>query len=245
MGQLTQVKITSFGITHTGNIRDCNEDAFLIADDKYLWAVADGMGGHEQGRVASQSIVEALATYRPLHLLGNSIRNMATLLQSVNTKLITRANKKPDTIIGSTIALLLIKGLYCVSVWAGDSRIYRYRNGVLKQITRDHSEAEILLEAGVAPEEIAEIPYAEGITRAVGADDILQLETRILEIQTNDIFLLCSDGLYKELADTEIAQIIGKGGVEDAAQRLMATALKRQGRDNITIILVKLKFAKE
>ena len=245
MGQLTQARIASFGITHTGNIRSHNEDAFLIADDAHLWAVADGMGGHEQGQVASRGIVEALATYRPAHLLGTSIRNIAALLQSVNTELIIRANKKPDTIIGSTLSLLLIKGLYCVSVWAGDSRIYRYRNGTLKQITRDHSEAEILLEAGVEPEEIAAVPYAESITRAVGVDDILQLETRILEIQADDIFLICSDGLYKELTDTEIAQIIGKGSMENVAQQLLATALERQGRDNITIVLIKVKFVKE
>ena len=242
MGQLTQTRITSFGITHTGNIRSHNEDAFLVADNEQLWVVADGMGGHQSGEVASQMIVEALATYRSAPLLGTSIRKIAMLLQSVNQELIAQANKKPDTIIGSTIALLLIKGRYCVSAWAGDSRIYRYRNGVLKQITRDHSETEILLEAGVTPEEIAEIPYAEGITRAVGADEILQLESRILEIHTNDIFLLCSDGLYKELTDTEIGQIIEKGIVEDAVQQLLAAALKRQGRDNITVVLVKVEF---
>ena len=241
MGRLVCQQTRSEGVTNTGNIRSHNEDAFINLDQQQLWAVADGMGGHQSGEVASRMIVDALATYRATPLLGKNIRQITSLLQAVNQQLVELADNDADKIIGSTIAILLLHGRYCAALWAGDSRVYRYRKGLLKQITRDHSEAELLRDAGITPEEISNLPYAESITRAVGADTFLQLEAQIQEIQAGDIYLLCSDGLYKELDETDMAQIMSANDIKTSIQQLLATALKRQGRDNITIVVIEIQ----
>lgn len=229
----------SYGVTHTGNMREKNEDALLTLDGQKIWAVADGMGGHEAGDIASQCVVKQLMKYRATPLLGKNVRQIAQRLQSANNSLFEKASPEEDRFTGSTICVLLAHYRHCVFMWAGDSRIYRFRNGHLRQLTWDHSVAAELIEGGANKEEVDRLPNSGAITRAVGADAHLDLELRMHNFEHGDIYLLCSDGLYKELSDSEIADTIAACSPEECANTLLNTALRRQGRDNITILVVK------
>jgi protein phosphatase len=239
MGELSKNGWTSTGVTHTGNVRERNEDAFLTCDNQSLWAVADGMGGHDAGDVASQMIVQHLKNYHATPLLGRNVRQVSQLLQSVNKLLIQKAASVKDSIIGSTVCVLLVHRQHCVFLWAGDSRIYRLRNGRFQQVTQDHSEAEELIEKGATIEEVSYLPNSEAITRAVGSDISLNLEIKMQAFERGDIYLLCSDGLYKELSEPEIADEVSAYSLSEGVNKLLDTALQRRGRDNITIVEVQ------
>lgn len=239
MGKLNANVWVSSGVTHTGNIREQNEDALLTLDAQRLWAVADGMGGHDAGDMASQCIVQHLMEYQATPLLGKNVRQITQLLQSVNHILFEQASPQEDRIIGSTVCALLAHCQHCVFLWAGDSRIYRFRQGHLRQITRDHSEAAELIEGGATKEQVALLPHSEAITRAVGAYIHVDLELRMLASEPGDLYLLCSDGLYKELSDNEITETVSTYPMEECTDKLLDAALRRRGRDNITIMLVK------
>jgi protein phosphatase len=243
MGKLNANVWVSSCVTHTGNIREQNEDAFLTLDTQQLWAVADGMGGHDDGNIASQSIVQYLMEYRATPLLGKNVRQVTQRLQSVNQLLCKKAAPVEDRIIGSTICVLLAHCRHCVFLWAGDSRIYRFRSGHLRQITRDHSEAGELMDSGATKEEVDRVPNSEAITRAVGANIHLNLELRMQNLEPGDLYLLCSDGLYKELSDSEIADTIATYSMGKCADKLLNVALRRRGRGNITIMFVKNRHA--
>ncbi len=239
MGKLGKSVWLSAGVSHTGNIRERNEDAFLTCDRQKLWGVADGMGGHDAGDVASQMIIQHLRQYRATPLLGRNVRQVTQLLQSANELLIQKAASENNSIIGSTVCVLLAHHQHCVFLWAGDSRIYRLRNGYFQQVMQDHSEAEELIEAGATKEEVSRLPNGEAITRAVGSDRHLNLEIKMQAFERGDIYLLCSDGLYKELSGPEIADRISAYSLSEGVNTLLDTALQRRGRDNITVVEVQ------
>jgi protein phosphatase len=224
-----------------GKVRSHNEDALLDRPDLGLWAVADGMGGHSAGDLASHMIVEAL---EGLQTQGESLGSLAGdidhRLQQVNLRLQQESKRRGDGIIGSTVAVLLAHEEYCIYLWAGDSRIYLYRRGSLKQLTRDHNQVEEQLEGkfgGSHPSDTASI--ANYITRAVGAGTSLELDAEIIEPRIGDRFLLCSDGLNKELADSEIAATLAHRPLQEAAATLLAASLERGATDNVSLILVE------
>jgi protein phosphatase len=224
-----------------GKVRNLNEDALLDRPDLGLWAVADGMGGHTAGDLASRSIVKALETIQPK---GESLGGLATeinhRLQQVNDRLLQESKRRGSGIIGSTVVVLLAHQGYCLYLWAGDSRLYLYRRGTLKQLSRDHSQVEEQLE-GVFGEDRHQrsASIANYITRAVGAGDMLELEAEMIEPCEGDCFLLCSDGLNKELADAEIAAVLERYPLPDAATKLCDQCLERGASDNISLILVQ------
>lgn len=238
MGQLTQRQWNACGITNKGNVRSHNEDAFLNLPQQTLWMVADGMGGHTAGDVASNMLVDDLQDYSSTPLLGRNIRYLRQRFRKVNDKLVELAGDDESNVIGCTVAALILQRNCSVCLWAGDSRIYRYRNGILKQITRDHSELDELLDKGVPLEEALRSPYAQTITRAVGAASMLAVEAQIVEILDDDVYLLCSDGLNKELTDEEISAVLAGYTPADSVQVMLGMALRRKGQDNITIMTV-------
>jgi serine/threonine protein phosphatase PrpC len=137
------------------------------------------------------------------------------------------------------VAALLAVGGYAISAWAGDSRVYRLRGGVLEQVSRDHSEVEELIDQGVLSRATAEDhPAANVITRAVGGAEDLYLDLELLQLQNLDRFLLCSDGLYKELTEQEIAVLLADGDCKEACSQLLGTALSRKCTDNVTALVV-------
>lgn len=241
MNQPTLLIWNSMGKSHVGNVRQINEDACLDLPEIGLWVVADGMGGHESGDTASRMIVEDLQQIEPPTSLDEFIDRVRDGLQSVNRKLREESARRGNKTIGSTVVALIAFGHRCACVWAGDSRIYLLRDGALARLTRDHSEVEELVEMGILrPEDAESSPHANIITRAVGGDDTLDLDTREGELRHGDTYVLCSDGLYKELSEDEIERLSAEGDSESVANRLLNLALSRGARDNVTVLVVQI-----
>lgn len=229
--------------THVGLRRKLNEDGHVARPEVGLWAVADGMGGHQAGDVASRMVVEALAAVRRqpsgFALLG-ALRDALT---EVNGALLTRAAamaKGKGAVIGSTVASLIVHEDHYACVWAGDSRAYLLRGGLMMRLTHDHSLIQELIDTGQLDEEEARRRRISNIiTRAVGAADRLELEESHGDIKPGDLFLLCSDGLTGLVDDAEIRDILAVFDPEAAADRLLALTLERGARDNVTLMLVR------
>lgn len=221
--------------THPGLRRKLNEDALLCQPDKALWAVADGMGGHEAGEIASGMIVDALGG-----LEDASGEQAATTLEQVNTALVRlAADQYQERTIGSTAVVLSIKAGTYSCLWVGDSRGYLLRNGALRQLTRDHSLVQDLVDAGMLEAAEAEShPNANVVTRAVGAAHQLSVDTVRDVVLPGDLFLLASDGLTKVVSSEELCALMKQDGLDSIADSLIETTLARGAPDNVTIILV-------
>ena len=234
--------ITWHSASHSdmGRVRHVNEDAFLDSQEQRLWVVADGMGGHEEGELASQSIVEALSRTGEHARISEFVNDVEDRLLDVHESLVSRAVTRQAGIIGSTVAVLLAQGHFAVCLWAGDSRVYRYRDGALKQITQDHSLVEELVKnGGLQRDEAESHPDANVINRAIGADQDLCLDVELLKLHDDDRYLICSDGLYKEVNQDEIAEYMRVGDCTTICNTLVALALERGANDNVTVVVVK------
>lgn len=231
----------SHGISVVGHRRKINEDAFLERPESGLWMVADGMGGHHAGDMASRSLAEAMGAVEGSDSLDILAGRVSQGIKDVNAHLHRLASESTEgQIIGSTVVALVARGLSCVAIWAGDSRLYRYRAGQLEQLTCDHSLMDELIRAGLmTPEEALLDGSANIITRAVGAESQLNLESFHFEAEPGDLYLLCSDGLAKELEPKEIAAFLESKDLPGSAQDLIDAALARGGRDNITVLLAR------
>jgi protein phosphatase len=220
--------------------RKLNEDACLELSTRAIWAVADGMGGHAAGDYASHSIVEALATLPEPVSLSDAVSAIQQCLQGVNDRLTREARKRREKVIGSTAVVLQAFGPHAVIVWAGDSRAYRFRQDRLQQLTCDHSQVEELVAQGLITRQQAQrYPGSNVITRAVGVMDPLELDTEMIDIHEDDIFLLCSDGLYNEVSDSEIREALSAGDCQYSCRVLVERALARGARDNVTVVVVR------
>ena len=230
----------SHAISVVGHRRQRNEDALLERPDIGLWAVADGMGGHQAGEVASQAIIDALAQVRFGQDHATNVASVRSRLCEVNKDLNAMAEaRSTDAIIGSTVVVLVASAKQASFVWAGDSRLYRLRTGILEQLTTDHSVQADEVTHSFGRNEF-QWPPSSAITRAVGADIDLKLEQAECEILPGDKFLLCSDGLDKELKGNEIRAILDAGDFQTAAEVLIDNALERGARDNVTVIVVQI-----
>jgi serine/threonine protein phosphatase PrpC len=224
--------------THPGNRRKSNEDAVLVCPALGLWAVADGMGGHSAGDLASRAITEALATAEPRRTLAEMVDQVDDLLCDVNHRL--RAHGSTylrGRTIGSTVVTLVVGDHVGVALWAGDSRLYRLRHGVLTQITRDHNPIGDLLDDGLITEQTAFARETNVVTRAVGGHGELFLDVAVFDICLGDTFLLCTDGLYRELNHQQIRDLLDEASVDESAMRLVAECLASGGRDNVSVVV--------
>jgi protein phosphatase len=225
--------------TNIGTVRKVNEDHYLQAPDATVWCVADGMGGHARGDVASQMITQQLQRLISQCESAPLVPQIISCIQSVNNHLVT-LSKVHNKIIGSTVAVLLFENQKAHCIWAGDSRIYRLRNKQIQRITRDHSQVEDMIDEGlIKPEEAESHPNSNIITRAVGASSELELEIRSYELELSDKFILCSDGLNNVLSDDELEQYLLTTPLNELTATLIETALARQARDNITVLVVE------
>ena len=234
---------TSFGISDVGKARKHNEDSMLDRPEVGLWVVADGMGGHAAGDVASQMIVSSLKKVHEGVTLNRYIDDIEDRLIKVNQQLIEKANaSKKKSTIGSTVVAMLAYDKYCIYIWAGDSRLYRLRDSEIRQMTTDHSQVEQYVERGlISREEAAVHPHGNMITRAVGATDDLFLDMDIQEMEVNDRYLLCSDGLTKHIMDLELEEILHEeGDPEQTCRTLIDLTLERGAGDNVTAIVVDI-----
>lgn len=227
--------------THVGTVRRRNEDAVLERAEIGLWAVADGAGGHERGDYASSRIIAALRHLDRAHSGLSLVEEVKGSLSEVNRDVRAKAATiGPNALIGSTVAVLLIWDDQCCCLWAGDSRLYRMRAGQLRQLTRDQSHVQDLVDRGeILPEAAPAHPMANIVTNLIGAFDRLVLEERHDRLEPGDILLLCSDGLSGALRDAEIAGILTGSRLTAAADRLIEQALDRGARDNVSAVVVE------
>jgi serine/threonine protein phosphatase PrpC len=235
-----------------GLVRQGNEDNFYVASgDKdiqkkgVLVGVADGMGGHNAGEVASQVAVETLATYYDMDVPGEDVeRVLADMIRLANDRIIQLSNSSTDLQgLGTTLTALLLRSTDAVVAHVGDCRIYLFRDGVLSQLTLDHSLVQEAVREGIlTPEQARVHPQRNIITRALGTQDTLDVDSLTVKVQPGDLFMLSSDGLHGLLEDYEIEEIIANGGneLDQISQDLVQTALDEGGNDNVTVILVKV-----
>jgi protein phosphatase len=233
---------TSASRSHPGRVRRVNEDACLDQSQHGLWAVADGMGGHTLGDFASGLAIQGLMDLPATEDLEERVNDARERLQEVNRRLRGEALRREVPLIGTTVAALLTAGNLCSCLWAGDSRIYLYRARRLKQLTRDHSHLEAARSRHVSSsDDTLDRPRANLITRALGAEDVLEIDRITLKLFDGDIFLLCTDGLSNELNEVSIKQALLPGVCSLACEALVGMALQREARDNITAVVVRVE----
>lgn len=223
--------------TDVGRVREINEDGYLAGS--LVFAVADGMGGHDAGEVASSIAIEALRERG--FQLEDPIGEIRAAFSDINSRIHERARTDPTCAgMGTTLTLLIFRGQEAYVGHVGDSRLYVLRDGGLKQLTEDHSIVWELVRHGEITEEEARFhPHRNIITRALGTFPSVEPDVFGLEVLKGDTFLLCTDGLSSELEGREIAEILSKSpSPEEAPSRLVEAALRRGGADNITAVVV-------
>jgi protein phosphatase/serine/threonine-protein phosphatase Stp1 len=233
------IAFRSFAATDTGRVRKHNEDAYADCTDIALWAVADGAGGHQAGEVASAMLVAALRTIPASLTAEDVLAQLRMRVSAVHAALRTEAAARGADAMASTIVILLVRGTHFLCLWSGDSRVYLLRDGLLRQLTRDHSLVQDLVDSGAITEAQAEShPQANVITRAIGApDDTGELDKVTGRVHPLDRFLLCSDGVSKVLdADTISAHLMAD--YANPALAMIHLAMEHGSRDNVTALIV-------
>jgi protein phosphatase len=246
---------TGHGLTDLGRKRQSNEDAFFFDDKLGLYVVADGMGGHAAGEVASREAVDTL--YGMVKTGVGKLRALVDPVSDQDTRAACRLMEaavqaatyfvfsiaeidRDKSGMGTTISALLVLGDYAITAQVGDSRIYLVREETVEQLTEDHTLIAWQLKQGlITPQEAARSPHKNVITRAVGNREYVQVDTRALPIAAGMRFLLCSDGLHGYLRDEDIPRTVALGG-KKAVKRFVDLANERGGKDNITAVLLEL-----
>jgi protein phosphatase len=228
--------------TDRGLVREGNEDAVATFPEYGLVVLADGMGGHCSGEVASQLAVETIGT---LMLMSEGDVVLRSVVEAANTAIIQAIEDSPEYEgMGTTLAMAMFKSRRIHFAHVGDSRIYRFRSGRLEQLTRDHSIIQELVDQGLF--ESAEEARGAGvknniITRGLGITREVDVEEGVDDVQTEDIYLICSDGLSDMVPDPVIEETLGKGGegLSDLCGKLLDLAIRNGGSDNVSLILVR------
>jgi serine/threonine protein phosphatase PrpC len=233
----------SAGFTDPGRKRRRNEDSFVI--DPPLFAVADGMGGAQAGEVASRLAAAAFREFHDADRLEPEER-VAAIIQEANRRIYERAEGDAQVSgMGTTITAALVTDEGLVIGHVGDSRAYRLRGGAFEQLTDDHSLVADLVRSGrLTPEEADTHPQRSVITRALGTDPEVDVDTFAVGVEEGDLFLLCSDGLTTMVGDDDIRELLGGGrDLEQAGKGLVKAANRAGGEDNITVVLFRLADA--
>ncbi|MEB2313709.1 MAG: protein phosphatase 2C domain-containing protein [Sorangiineae bacterium] len=246
--------VTSYGSSDVGKRRKGNEDAFLCDDELGLWVVADGMGGHAAGEVASQEAIDTIYGMvkrgkRTLELGGAFSEEKARAAKRLVEGAVQAATYMVFAMaeldsgkagMGTTISSMVRFGDFAVIGQVGDSRVYRVRSTEVEQLTEDHTLIAWQLKQGLIDEEEAKrSKHRNVITRAVGNRDYVQVDTNLIEFELGDVYLLCSDGLHGYLRVEELPALVAPGG-QAAVTRLIDLANGRGGKDNITAVVVEV-----
>jgi len=219
----------SAAASDVGCVREINQDSFLERTDAGIWSVADGLGGHANGEVASRMVCDALADVVPDSSFEQMIEIVRQRVGDVNEQLVRAANRPVNAVhSGSTVVTLLARGSACAILWAGDSRAYRWRKGGLEQLTRDHSLA--------ALEGLSD---SNAITRAVGGEATLDLDLVRDRVEPGDRFLLCSDGLTKTVSKEQLADWMAHEDIAQAVDGMIKATLAAGAPDNVTALVVE------
>lgn len=228
--------------TDVGLRRKVNEDSLLVRTERGLWAVADGMGGHDAGDVASSRVTASLLELPEAENLDQLVESAVAALKQVNEDLIELAGaKEGKKSIGSTVVGLAIADGQFRCFWAGDSRGYRVRDRQIVQLTRDHSLVQDLVDSGMLqPDEAEDHPNSNIITRAVGVAEELRVDTVSGDVQRGDQFFLATDGVTRLISDEELAAELSSNPPQFAARKLIDTVLARGAPDNASLIITKI-----
>jgi len=254
-----QMKLTFKGMTDVGRKREANEDCFAVIPDDSLFIVADGMGGHAAGEVASKLAVSAIADFiastrqdrditwpyeydTSMSMEGNRLR---TAIRLANQRILdTITHKKDLEGMGTTlVGAMIVDGHACVG-HVGDSRAYLIREGKMSQLTSDHSWVNEQVKLGfLSKDDASRHPFRNVVTRALGSKDEVVVDVSEEDLEPGDIILLCSDGLNSMLDDEAIAETVlqNTSDIEAGARALIQRANDEGGEDNITVILVKVE----
>jgi protein phosphatase/serine/threonine-protein phosphatase Stp1 len=229
--------LPSSAATHPGAVRIRNEDSLVDRPELGLWAVADGAGGHGSGDVASQAIAAALQGISSCLSAPELLATVRATLADVHADLQRRASQAGvDRIMASTVAVALVRDGHFACLWAGDSRIYLVRGGGLRRLTRDHSLVQQLIDEGrLTPDQAETDPRGNIILRAIGGSGDLELEKVSGRLELGDQLMLCTDGVFKTLAEPDLAALLATG---TSAREIIDRAVALGARDNVTVVLV-------
>lgn len=236
------------GLTDVGRERTHNEDRFILLPEFHVYVVADGMGGHQSGEVASRMAASTIASYfrSEERARDGTGERLVAAVTDANAKIFARADdSRAHRGMGTTVVAAayapLESTLYVAH--AGDSRCYRVRGGAIQQLTRDHSllQDALLERPELTESDLAYLPR-NVITRALGVAPTVDVDLAKVRVELGDVFLLCSDGLHGLVEDDELARILGEATVlTDACERLVARANENGGKDNITAVLIRIE----
>ena len=228
-------------ITHVGRVRKVNEDSILALPDQRIWVVSDGMGGHAAGDFASQTVVDAIAALPADLSPGERMAGLRAAIDAAHLTIRAEAALRGGGTIGATVVALLLTDGHFVAFWAGDSRLYRFRDGGVELLTSDHSIVADMVHSGQMSWDEAELhPHSNAITRAVGVGEVLDLDKVRGEVRPGDRYLLCSDGLNKYAGFDALRRAVTHAPLETLAEKLLNIALTGGGGDNISVIVVEV-----
>jgi serine/threonine protein phosphatase PrpC len=235
---LSPFRVESAAITHQGCVREQNQDSYCERARDGLWAVADGMGGHEGGEWASARVVSELEKVEIPVGLAEAGDRVAAAVRAANEAIVAEADARGRQ-MGTTVVALLIREQRFLILWAGDSRAYLLRDGSLQQLSRDHSQVQEMVDRGLMePQQAIGHPMSHILSRAIGVRGEIEIDRIEGEVLPGDVFLLSSDGLHGYVAQNEIRQRLGRGAPERALDELLELTLAAGAPDNVTIIAV-------
>jgi type VI secretion system protein ImpM len=232
----TSMRLQSAATSHPGKVREINEDSFACRDDIGVWIVADGLGGHQAGDVASRMVAAVAEQLPATATLEEAVAALVQSIQVVNRCLRVLAECDFEiAMAGSTVAALIVKETTAAVVWAGDSRVYRLRNRQVQQLTRDHADDDEM------PSSFVTEIQPRAVTRAVGGMDDLELDVLYADVRAADRYLLCTDGLYTALSDDDLGRVLSSDRAAEACGELERLVLEGAATDNLTGVVVHIE----
>lgn len=227
-----------YAATDIGAVRRVNEDRYFASAENGVWAVADGMGGHARGDWAATQVIDSLVTLPKSEDLDAMIAEVRTKLENANAVILSEAEARGQQ-MGSTVLVMVVRDHAFGLCWAGDSRAYLLRDGILHRLTRDHSLVQEMVDLGmIKPEEAFTHPKRNVLTRAVGVSEAFEVDTQTYELLPDDVVLLCSDGLHGVLPEAEMAAILNGARADEASRALIDRCHELGAPDNITLVEV-------
>ncbi len=231
-------EIQSAARTHQGAVRRQNQDSYFARPDAGLWAVADGMGGHEGGEWASAKLVEKFEAIGEFGGLDEAAEAVADAIRKANRSILREGERRGKQ-MGTTIVSLLVRGRNYRVIWVGDSRAYLLRGGKLRQLSRDHTQVQEMVSRGILqPADAVDHPMGHVLSRAIGVREEVEMDSVEGELQPGDTFLLCSDGLHGYVEEEEISRLLARGSPERATEELVERTLAAGAPDNVTVIAI-------
>lgn len=231
-------RVDSAALSHEGRVRKNNEDSFCAQPDRGVWAVADGMGGHENGEWASAEIAGAIERLPEAPTFEEGCQALAQAIHDANGRIWAEAQLRGIQ-MGSAVVALMVRDTHFAVLWVGDSRAYLLRGGTLYQLSRDHSQVQEMIDRGLLEPDAAEShPMSHVLARAVGVMETVEVDVIADELEAGDVFLLCSDGLTGRVTDAELADMLGTTDIAGVTDDLVRLTLERGAPDNVTVITV-------